>query len=182
MKILVWLVIVLALLGGGWYYFTQMDQAPAQPTGSAGINGSNDQGNMGGAGTGTVQLPMSDGAEGVVIGSNLALGTDGEAGIGTYLIGYTGAPVYTKDGDTATTSTCYDTCAKNWPPYIVGAEDNVTQVKSGVDASKTGTIIRTDGSIQMTYNGKPLYFYAADANASGPKGDGVNGVWHVAKP
>jgi len=125
----------------------------------------------------------ADGAEGVVIGNNLALGTNGNATLGTYLIGYTGMTLYTYTKDTGSVSTCYDTCATNWPPYIVGAEDNVKQVKSGVNASKVGTTIRTDGTIQMTYDGKPLYFYAKDrANTSDATGQGVGGVWFVVKP
>lgn len=163
-KILIWVVILIAVLGGGWYY---MDSKAAAP-----LAGESDT---------VTQMPLEDGAEGAIIGSNIALGTDGNTTLGTYLIGYTGMPVYTKDGDSATSSSCYDACATNWPPYIVGPEDNINQLKSGV-SGKTGTITRADGSLQMTYNGKPLYFYSADVSGSDAKGDGVNKVWHVVKP
>lgn len=146
-----------------------------------GTNGSADQGNMGQPNNGQVQQPMADGAEGSIIGSNLALGTNGNAKLGTYLIGYTGMTVYTKSTDTAGTSTCYGDCATLWPPYIVGPEDNINQLKAGV-TGKTDTIKRTDGKLQMTYNGKPLYFFAGDKANSDVTGEGVGGVWHVAKP
>ncbi len=157
---------------------------PTTPGTSAGINGSANQGNMGGPasdqGVGDASKPGqsgADGAEGTIIGSNLALGTDANTKLGKYLISYNGMPLYTFANDHGTASTCYGTCAQNWPPYLVGAEDNVHNVKAGVD-----TIVRTNGTIQVTYNGHPLYFYAEDTSASGPTGNGVGGVWYVAKP
>ena len=162
----VWWVVAIILAVGAWYFLANWQgQAMSDKT----------------TDTGVMQKPMEDGAEGMIIGANVALGTDGNTTTGIYLIGYTGMPVYTKDGDSATASSCYSDCAKNWPPYLVGAEDNVNQLKAGVNG-KADTFVRTDGTIQMTYNGKPLYFYAADSASSGPSGNGVGGVWHVAKP
>lgn len=182
----VWLIVAAVILGLIAFVLLHIsDRAVGMPGPGPqqmmGINGSPNQGNMGGPDNGQVQQPMADGAEGTIIGANLALGTDGNATLGTYLIGYNGMPVYTKDGDTESSSTCYDTCAQNWPPYLVGAEDNVHQLKAGVKGT-TDTMIRTDGSIQMTYDGKPLYFYAADSASANPTGDGKGGVWHIAKP
>ena len=45
-----------------------------------------------------------------------------------------------------------------------------------------GTVTRADGSAQLTYNGRPLYFYIKDTNPGDTKGQGVGGVWYVAKP
>jgi|GEM_PF-1413376 predicted lipoprotein with Yx(FWY)xxD motif len=190
MKASTWVavVVVLAVVAGAWYWFmpkqalapavqdtntdTSAGTMPAQNDASPNDANMPDNGMVGG-----------DGAVGTIIGSNLALGTDGNATLGTYLIGYTGMTLYTYSKDTGSVSTCYDTCATNWPPYIVGAEDNVKQVKSGVSASKVGTTVRTGGSIQMTYDGKPLYFYAKDRpNTSDATGQGVGGVWYVVKP
>lgn len=44
------------------------------------------------------------------------------------------------------------------------------------------TITRADGTTQVTYDGHPLYYYAADVQAGDTNGEGVGGVWHVAKP
>ena len=189
MKYIIGILVVLALLGGGYYYMqknnsvgpamTAQDTQPGVPSGpdsAAGINGSQNQGNLGQPDNGTVQQPGADGAEGSVIGSNLALGVD--AG---HLIAFNGMTVYTFSKDTSASSTCYGQCAANWPPYLVGAEDNVAQLQAGV-TGKSDTIIRADGKIQMTYNGKPLYFYAKDTKSGDTTGDKVGGVWFVVKP
>ncbi|TSC61285.1 MAG: hypothetical protein Athens041674_823 [Parcubacteria group bacterium Athens0416_74] len=172
MKALIGTILIIAILGSGWYYYSStLDTSTDLPATSSD--------------TMLTQLENQDamqpGTESTIIGSNLALGTDGNDTLGTYLIGYTGKPVYTKDGDTESASTCYEECAKKWPPYLVGSDDNINQLKSGVKG-KTGVLVRADDTVQMTYNGKPLYFYAADTGGSNALGDGVNGVWHVAKP
>ena len=76
--------------------------------------------------------------------------------------------------DTSTKSNCNGTCAQNWPP-----------VKGPVTASGVsgtfGTIKRADGSVQATFDGHPLYTFAADTAPGQAKGNGVNeqgGVWH----
>ncbi len=160
---------------------TQDTGTPVGPSQNAGINGSANQGNLGQPDNGQVQQPGADGAEGSVIGSNLALGINSSTKLGTFLSGYNGMTVYTYDKDTTSASTCYDTCATNWPPYIVGPEDNLTQLKEGV-AGKVDTTTRTDGSLQVTYNGHPLYFYVGDKTSSDATGDKVGTVWHVVKP
>jgi predicted lipoprotein with Yx(FWY)xxD motif len=102
-----------------------------------------------------------------------------EAGeLGTILTTSDGYTLYTFDNDTAGSgeSACYDACASAWPPFPV-ADASV----SGGDG-EVGTITRTDGSPQTTYNGKPLYMYSGDATPGETNGEGVGGVWHVAKP
>jgi predicted lipoprotein with Yx(FWY)xxD motif len=182
-------IAILVVAAGAWYYLSNANmtpatqdqaQAPAGPSGAAGLNDSANQGNLGQPDTGVVQQPMADGAEGSIIGANLALGVDGAVGK-THLIAYNGMTLYTKDGDSATASTCYGACATNWPPYIVGAEDNVHNVKAGVNG-KVDSIVRTDGKAQVTYNGKPLYFWKSDVKSGDTTGDNVGGVWHVVKP
>jgi predicted lipoprotein with Yx(FWY)xxD motif len=97
--------------------------------------------------------------------------------LGTILTTSDGYTLYTFDNDTtAGESACYDACASAWPPFPV-ADATV----SGGDG-EVGTITRTDGSPQTTYNGKPLYMYGGDAAPGDTNGEGVGGVWHVAKP
>lgn len=77
--------------------------------------------------------------------------------------------------DTSTKSNCNGACAKYWPPM----KGPVT-AGTGV-AGKLGTITRSDGSMQATYNGHPLYTYVADTAPGQAKGNGLNlsgGVWH----
>jgi predicted lipoprotein with Yx(FWY)xxD motif len=52
----------------------------------------------------------------------------------------------------------------------------------GIDASKLGTTTRTDGTVQVTYNGWPLYYYVKDAQAGDVVGQGVGSVWYVISP
>jgi predicted lipoprotein with Yx(FWY)xxD motif len=44
-----------------------------------------------------------------------------------------------------------------------------------------GTSPRTDGKVQLTYQGRPLYTYAGDKKPGDTKGDGLSGIWHVVK-
>ncbi len=188
----VWVIVILVILAaGGWYYYTTQMSASstgattsdttATPNGAAGINGSANQGNLGGTDTGTVQQPGADGAEGSIIGANLALGVNSDATLGKYLIAYNGMTLYTYSKDTTEASTCYDQCATNWPPYLVGAEDNLGNIQAGV-TGKVGSTIRTDGGIQVTYNGHPLYYYVKDAKSGDTTGQNVGKVWFVVKP
>lgn len=111
---------------------------------------------------------------------NLLLGTDGPNGK-SYLIGFNGHPVYTFANDTAGVSNCSGNCTATWLPYLVPDTSPLGNLKLGVNGT-AGTITRADGGLQVTFNGKPLYFYISDTNTSGPTGDGVDGKWSVARP
>ena len=80
--------------------------------------------------------------------------------------------VYVFDSDpiAGDVSNCYGGCAAAWPPVYVTDE-----TASGV--SNLGSITRSDGTQQVTYEGRPLYFYAGDQNAGDRTGDSVSG-WH----
>jgi predicted lipoprotein with Yx(FWY)xxD motif/putative hemolysin len=112
---------------------------------------------------------------------NLLLGTDGNAAHGTYLIGSNGMALYTYDKDAENTSNCTGQCAANWPPYLVKSQYPLQNVQSGIPGTP-GTLTRADGSLQVTYEGKPLYFYVGDKTGSDTSGDGAGGVWHLVKP
>jgi predicted lipoprotein with Yx(FWY)xxD motif len=77
--------------------------------------------------------------------------------------------------DTSTTSKCTGSCATYWPPVKGPAT-----AMSGV-TGKLGTITRSDGTTQATYDGHPLYTYAADSAPGQAKGNGLNasgGLWY----
>ncbi len=57
-------------------------------------------------------------------------------------------------------SACYGACAKAWPPYF--APKGTLSVSSGVKRSLLGTVKRKNGKRQVTYAGKPLYYYVGD--------------------
>jgi predicted lipoprotein with Yx(FWY)xxD motif len=99
-----------------------------------------------------------------------------------HLVSFDGMSVYTFDKDTAgaTASACTGDCLKNWPVVPVGAKDQLVAGK-GV-TGKLGTIAGANGALQLTYNGSPLYYFAKDTKPADMAGDGVGGVWHLAKP
>ncbi len=95
---------------------------------------------------------------------------------GAYLTDFQGMTVYVFDKDTAGVSTCYNACAKLWPPYTSGAT-----AQSTLPANIT-VITRTDGTKQFAWKGMPLYYYSSDVKSGDVLGDGVGGVWHIVKP
>lgn len=99
--------------------------------------------------------------------------------IGTVLTGSDGKTLYVFDQDTPGASACNGGCATTWPPLTLASGNPVAP--AGVGGS-FGTISRSDGTRQVTYNDHPLYFFSADAQPGDAKGDGVGGVWHAAKP
>ena len=91
------------------------------------------------------------------------------------LAGPNGMTLYTFDKDTAGSgkSACNGACATNWPPLTA------TAAPAGDGYS---LIERDDGAKQVAYKGKPLYHWSKDAKPGDKTGDGVNNLWHAAKP
>ncbi|MGO9188229.1 MAG: hypothetical protein ACLP8X_07160 [Streptosporangiaceae bacterium] len=86
-----------------------------------------------------------------------------------------GLTVYWFVPDTSTTSKCTGSCATYWPPVKGPATAG-----SGVTGT-LGTITRSDGTTQATYDGHPLYTYAGDSAPGQAKGNGLNasgGLWY----
>jgi predicted lipoprotein with Yx(FWY)xxD motif len=67
---------------------------------------------------------------------------------------------------------CVADCAEVWPPYIITAAE-AQSLKAPL-----GSIARTNGKLQLTYEGKPLYQYIFDRIQGDDKGDGIGDVWH----
>ncbi|ATG48792.1 hypothetical protein CEW89_15190 [Celeribacter ethanolicus] len=99
----------------------------------------------------------------------------GKLGEATYLMdASTHMTLYTFDKDEKGVSNCYDMCAANWPP-VVGDAD--MELPSGYSL-----ITRKEGYEQVAYKGMPLYGWVKDEKPGDMTGEGVNGVWHVARP
>ncbi|MGE0408073.1 MAG: hypothetical protein AB7P23_02285 [Amphiplicatus sp.] len=81
--------------------------------------------------------------------------------------------LYIFDKDTAGKSVCNDRCAVAWPP--------VAATKMDKAVGEWTIVTRDDGALQWAYKGMPVYTYVKD-DASTIAGDGVGGVWHLAKP
>ena len=81
--------------------------------------------------------------------------------------------LYVFDKDTGGVPTCYDGCAKQWPPYLANGGEKMGEGWT--------TVKLKDGSMQWTYHNRPLYFYADDKKAGDANGNGVGRIWHAAK-
>jgi predicted lipoprotein with Yx(FWY)xxD motif len=128
---------------------------------AAGCGGSSGSGGT----SGTSSSPASSGS---------ALKTTKISGV-TVLTNAKGFTLYWFVPDTSTKSNCNGSCAQIWPP-VKGPATAGTGV-----TGKLGTITRSDGSTQATYDGHPLYTYAADTAPGQANGNGINangGVWH----
>jgi predicted lipoprotein with Yx(FWY)xxD motif len=113
-------------------------------------------------------------------GEKIAVATN--AKLGQILVDESGRTVYLFLSDTATTSTCYSGCATVWPPVLT---TGAPQAGTGAQASLLGTITRTDGKVEVTYAGHPLYYFVQDTAAGDAKGQGLNGfgaLWWVLSP
>ena len=93
---------------------------------------------------------------------------------GAVLTDEKGMTLYTLKGDKKDTSTCYDDCAKAWPPFMSDGKTEASAPYSIVE--------RKDGMKQWAKDGKPLYFFVKDKKAGDVTGDGIKGVWDAAKP
>ena len=100
--------------------------------------------------------------------------------IGTVLVASNGMTVYTftKDVKDSGKSACSGGCATTWPALTVAAGATPT-AGTGV-TGKLGTITRDDGTIQVTYNGLPLYFFKNDKVPGDAAGVYTN--WEAVKP
>jgi predicted lipoprotein with Yx(FWY)xxD motif len=108
--------------------------------------------------------------------------TASNASLGTILVDSTGKTLYTFDKDTSTTSACTGNCAATWPALVLPS--GATTAVAGTGVGTLSVVARPDDAskMQVVLNGKPLYNYAADTAPGDTKGDGVGGIWHVAKP
>ena len=105
--------------------------------------------------------------------------TKHDATLGTILADGKGLTLYRFAKDTTPgQSACYGACATAWPPLTTTAAPTLA---AGVPGT-LGTITRTDGTKQVTYNGMPLYRYAKDEDAGDAYGQGLGGVWFVVMP
>jgi predicted lipoprotein with Yx(FWY)xxD motif len=97
--------------------------------------------------------------------------------LGTILVDPQGKTLYyfTNDVPGSGASACNGQCAIVWPPVSVS-----TASVSGLNPADFASIMRSDGSQQTTYRGRPLYTYSGDAQPGNANGQGFNGVWYVA--
>lgn len=106
----------------------------------------------------------------------------GSGSVTNYLTGKDGKTLYVFANDTADSgkSACgAGACLDNWPPFVVSSLDEVTP--DSAVTGKLALITRDDGKMQVTYKGKPLYYFAGDQAAGDTNGATIP-KWGVATP
>jgi predicted lipoprotein with Yx(FWY)xxD motif len=99
--------------------------------------------------------------------------------LGKILVDGDGRTLYMFKKDTKDTTNCYDKCEVAWPPLLTLDK---AATGDGVDAALLGATQRKDGTMQVTYNGLPLYYFLKDAAPGDTAGQGVGDVWYVVTP
>jgi predicted lipoprotein with Yx(FWY)xxD motif len=104
--------------------------------------------------------------------------------LGKILVDSKGDTVYyfEKDKQNGNASTCSGACAAVWPPVTTSGAPTG---QKGAAASKLGTIKRSDGSTEVTYNGWPLYTYAGDKKPGDANGNDLKqfgATWYALTP
>jgi len=102
--------------------------------------------------------------------------------LGTILVDSAGRTLYDFHKDEDATSSCYGACAGAWPPLLTEGEP---QAQGPADRSLLGTTKRKDGTMQVTYNGWPLYTYVGDTSpgeANGNDIDQFGAEWYALQP
>jgi predicted lipoprotein with Yx(FWY)xxD motif len=92
--------------------------------------------------------------------------------LGDILVDADGRTLYAFTKDKGDQSACSGDCATNWP-----ALTGTATAGTGAQAALLSTAMQANGSSQVTYGGKPLYYFAGDAKPGDTKGQGVGSVW-----
>jgi len=126
--------------------------------------------------------PAASAPSSAASGSGATVIKTASASGGTFLTDGSGRAVYLWAKDTGDASMCTGACAGAWPPVTTTS----TATASGsAQASDLGTITRSDGTKQVTYDGHPLYYFAGDSGpgmATGQGSDEFGAKWWLVQP
>lgn len=103
-----------------------------------------------------------------------------DSNYGVILVDGLGKNLYRYSKDDPGSSNCYNECSVAWPPMLVNSS---SQLKVGSTLVKDlfSFANRSDGTVQVVYDGVPLYYYSRDSTAGEMKGNGINDQWFVVK-
>jgi len=87
--------------------------------------------------------------------------------------------LFTSDTQNGDSSACTDDCTTEWEPLTT---EGTPVAGAGAIQNLLGTITREDGTLQVTYNGWPLYYHSGDAAAGSTNGQGAENVWFLVSP
>jgi predicted lipoprotein with Yx(FWY)xxD motif len=136
----------------------------------------------GGSGSSSGQGYSGYDARGVTPGPSSVTLMGTHTTLGPTLADGQGRTVYLFASDSATTSTCYGSCASIWPPVPA---TSTRQTAGGASVNRLGSIQRTGAGRQLTYQGHPLYYYAGDTKPGDTAGQALNqfgATWYALTP
>ena len=163
-------VLALAIIAAGCGSSSNNNSSTSASGGGGGLYG-------GGGSSSKAAAPATGGGAAVI-----AVATNPK--LGKILVDSKGMTLYyfEKDKKGGTSSTCSGACASVWPPVTTSG---TPKAQNGAQASKLGTIKRSDGSTEVTYNGWPLYTYASDTKPGDAKGNDLKqfgATWYALTP
>jgi predicted lipoprotein with Yx(FWY)xxD motif len=106
----------------------------------------------------------------------------GTSSLGAILTDKAGRSLYLFEKDAGGKSACSGACAQGWPPLLT---TGTPMAAAGASVSLLGTVKRTDGSVQVTYAGHPLYYFVQDTKPGDTAGEGsqaFGGGWDLVSP
>jgi predicted lipoprotein with Yx(FWY)xxD motif len=102
--------------------------------------------------------------------------------LGQILVDGSGRTLYLFQADKPSSSSCYDACAGVWPAVITA---KAPVPGPGLQASLLSTTQRKDGTLEVVYNGHPLYYFSSDTKAGDVTGEGLSSFgakWYAVSP
>lgn len=102
--------------------------------------------------------------------------------LGKVIVDSKGFTLYDFHKDKGGKPSCYGSCAKVWPPLTTDGEPRTSE---GAMTSQLGTVKRSDGTVQVTYAGHPLYTYVTDKKPGDAKGNDIDSFgaeWYALQP
>ncbi len=133
-------------------------------TGSYGRYGASNPGGGSPAASGTATVAVSNSSRGQIL-------VDGS-----------GRTLYLFEADKGSASSCYGDCVGVWPAVVTTGQP---AAGPGAKASLVGTTQRKDGTLEVVYNGHPLYYFSGDKKSGDVTGQGLSSfgaAWYVISP
>src|SRR5690606_26093676 len=104
---------------------------------------------------------------------------------GEFLVDGRGYALYLLEEDDDDESRCYDQCAEQWPPALVARDAQPSVDSRAIEEDELDTFEREDGSMQLTYDDHPLYYYYRDTAPGQATGHDIHdewGGWYLVTP
>jgi predicted lipoprotein with Yx(FWY)xxD motif len=148
--------------------------------GSSDSSSSNSGGAYGGGGEKTETSKPASSESGAGAAAVVTASTAGD--LGKVIVDSEGMTLYDFHKDKGGKPACYGACAKGWPPLLT---EGKPQAGEGAMGSKLGMVERTDGTMQVTYAGHPLYTFVEDKKPGEANGNDVSAFgaeWYALLP